>query len=177
VWARDPDEGQRNLAKLRQLVRGALAEMRILLFELRPTALEAADFGTLLHQLADALTGRTRIPVELILEAPGGEGAKTGTGLRPDSKEALYRIVQETFNNVAKHSEATQVKVTLRRKRGQAILVIADNGRGFASGSVTADRMGLTIMHERVEAIGGDLVVKSAPGQGTEVTVTWAAHD
>ena len=96
VWERNPDEGRRNLTKLRQLVRGALAEMRALLFELRPAALEQADLESLLRQLADALTGRTRIPVTVETEGQGD--------LPAEVKVACYRIAQETFNNIAKHA-------------------------------------------------------------------------
>ena len=95
VWERDPEEGQRNLLKLRQLVRGALAEMRTLLFELRPASLEHADLANLLRQLGDALTGRTRIPVEVIVDGEGDVPAEV--------KITIYRIAQEA---VQQHSQA-----------------------------------------------------------------------
>ncbi|MCK4724234.1 MAG: GAF domain-containing sensor histidine kinase, partial [Anaerolineales bacterium] len=165
VWERNPQEGQRNLVKLRQLVRGALGEMRTLLFELRPSALEAAELSTLLGQLSDALTGRTRIPVEVAID---GENA-----LPTDVKVALYRITQEAFNNIAKHSEATRVMVNLRSEAGQVILSIRDNGRGFDPEIVPADKLGLRIMRERAEEAGARLEVLSEQGQGTRVSVAW----
>jgi signal transduction histidine kinase len=169
VWERSPAEGQRNLAKLRQLVRGALAEMRTLLFELRPTALEAAGLDTLLHYLGDAMTSRTRIPVEVIVE----ETRETSADLPPDVKLAMYRIAQEAFNNIAKHAGATQATVTLHRLSEQSALTIHDNGRGFDPDSVSASRLGLGIMRERAEEIGAQLAIGSQAGQGTRISVTW----
>jgi len=169
VWARNPAEGQRNLVKLRQLVRGALAEMRTLLFELRPTALEAASLSTLLRHLGDAFTGRTRIPVEVA----AGAGAEDETELPPEVKLALYRIAQEAFNNIAKHARATQVTAGLQRRPNEVMLTIQDDGRGFAPESVSAERMGVHIMRERAESIGATLTIESVVGRGTEITVVW----
>ena len=168
VWERDPQEGQRNLVKLRQLVRGALGEMRTLLFELRPAALEAADLNTLLGHLSDALTGRTRIPVErsLLGEADPPTGVKI----------ALYRITQEAFNNIAKHSEATSVEVELHSEPGQVNLKISDNGRGFDPEMVPADKLGLRIMQERAEEAGVRLEVLGEQGKGTQVSVGWTGE-
>ena len=74
IWKRNPEEGLQNLEELRQLTRGALAEMRTLLLEMRPESLERADIKSLLTQLADAFIGRVRVPV-----CPGNPG-----GLRTD---------------------------------------------------------------------------------------------
>jgi PAS domain S-box-containing protein len=169
VWERDPDEGLRNLHKLRQLVRGALAEMRTLLFELRPAALKTADLEELVIQLGDALTGRTRIQVEAIL--------KGDTEILEDVKIVLYRITQEAFNNIEKHSGATQVTVTLDRAPQQVCLEIMDNGRGFDPAAVKGKHMGLRIMHERAQSIGASLQVDSKPGQGTCIQVVWPGSD
>lgn len=165
VWERNPDEGQRNLAKLRQLVRGALAEMRALLFELRPSALEYAELDTLLRQLADALTGRTRIPVEIEVSGQADPPAEI--------KVAFYRIAQEAFNNIAKHAAAEQAGVRLHQSPDRASLAITDNGRGFDPREVAGVRMGLVIMRERAESIGANLDVQSVPGQGTQVNLVW----
>ena len=165
VWERNAEEGQRNLFKLRQLVRGALAEMRTLLFELRPSALEAASLSTLLAHQGDALTGRTRIPVEVSVD-----GDET---LPPEVKIAIYRMAQEAFNNIAKHSEATEVVVKLRSGAGQVELTIADNGRGFDQSELPEDKLGLHIMAERADEVGARLGVESASGEGTRVSLTW----
>jgi signal transduction histidine kinase len=165
VWDRNPDQVAGSLAALLQLLRGALAEMRTLLFELRPAALEDASLDRLLHQQADLLTGRTRTPAEVTVQGRGD--------LPPEIKIALYRIAQEAFNNIVKHAGATQVTATLQHLPGAVKLSIQDDGRGFDPTSVPPERLGLRIMRERAEAAGADLVVDSAPGQGTRVAVEW----
>jgi signal transduction histidine kinase len=170
VWARSPEEGERNLQKLRQLVRGALAELRTLLFELRPAALEAAQLPDLLHYQSDAFTGRTRIPVNLDV-AGDGNGA-----LPAKVKIGLFRIAQETLNNVAKHAGATRVNIALQQSPDEIQLMVVDNGRGFEPAEATADRMGLRMMGERADNLGMNLLVESKPGIGTQVSVTWLAN-
>jgi signal transduction histidine kinase len=169
TWARNPAEGQRNLVKLRHLVRGALAEMRTLLFELRPWTLEAVELSRLLEYLGNALTGRTRASVEWDI---GGESE-----LSAETNVALYRIAQEAFNNIAKHARPTRVLVTLRREAEQGTLSIEDDGRGFDPASVGGDTMGLQIMRERAQAIGAKLTIESAPGRGTRVSVAWQTDE
>jgi signal transduction histidine kinase len=165
IWDRNPDEGKRNLVKLRQLVRGALGEMRTLLFELRPSALETADLETLLHQLGDTLTGRTRIPVELTVEGEDPPPVEV--------KIVLYRVAQEAFNNIAKHAEATRVDVHLQTRQNRVELKIRDFGRGFEIKSISSEHMGIRIMQERAETVGAQVEVESAPGTGTTVKVEW----
>ncbi len=165
IWRRDAAVGERDLDVLRQLVRGALAEMRTLLFELRPAALVAADLGTLLRQLADRLTGNSHVPVALLID---GDGA-----LPADVKIAVYRIAQEAFNNIAKHANATQAWVTLRVEQGDVFLSVRDDGRGFDPNNVAGDRLGLRFMAERAAPFSARLCVESAPRRGTEVKFTW----
>ena len=166
IWERNSGEGQRNLVKLRQLVRGALAEMRALLFELRPDSLEAAALTTLLTHLGDALTGRTRIPVSYQYI----EDSTPPT----EVKIAFYRVAQEAFNNIVKHSEATQVNVELLVKVDQVTLSITDNGRGFTPIELSEDKMGHQIMSERAQEIHANLELNSHPGKGTLVSISWS---
>ncbi len=171
-WERDREKGRRLLGELRQLSRGALAEMRTLLLELRPAALVEASLGDLLHQLAEAATGQGGLPVVVTLE---GE-----CHLPPDVHIALYRIAQEALNNAVKHARAGQVAVHLRclavppgEGTARAELWVRDDGRGFDRAQVLPDHLGLGIMHERAQAIGATLTVESEPGRGTEVRVVW----
>jgi signal transduction histidine kinase len=166
LWDRSPDEGRRRLAELRQLTRGALAEMRTLLLELRPTALLDAPLGDLLRQLSEAITGRARVPVEFKLE---GEPA-----VPPDIKVAFYRVAQESLNNVAKHAAASQAMVTLRCYPERTELRVSDDGRGFDPGTIPGDHLGVSIMRERAQAIGATLTIDSEPGEGTEIVLVWA---
>jgi PAS domain S-box-containing protein len=167
LWERDRDEGSRRLEELRQLTRGALAEMRTLLLELRPAALVQAELGGLLRQLAEAITGRARIAVQVTV---------TGNcDLPVDVKIALYRIAQEALNNVAKHAAATSATVSLDCHRRGVSLRIADDGRGFDLAKVPSDHLGLGIMRERADAIGAELQMESRCGQGTTITVVLSA--
>ena len=169
VWERSPAEGQRNLEKLRQLVRGALGEMRTMLFELRPSALENADVETLLPQLADAFSGRTRIPVSVTM--------RSTSPLPPDANVAFYRVAQEALNNIAKHADASQVSLDFVQNNGQARLTIADNGRGFDPAAVSTEGLGLNIMQERAAASGAQLNIDSRPGAGTKLIMFWQAPE
>lgn len=180
VWERDRVEGQQALEEMRELTRGALAEMRTLLMELRPTALIKAKLDDLLRQLAEGVIGRARVPVTLKVE---GQGA-----LSSDVHIALYRIAQEALNNVAKHAEASQATVGLYYAppalrvsppleggtgREGVELRISDDGCGFDMDQVSPDHLGLGIMRERAEGIGATLTIESQPGHGTQVVVTW----
>jgi PAS domain S-box-containing protein len=168
LWERSADEGRRRLVELRELTRGALAEMRALLLELRPAALTEAGLGDLLRQLAEATTGRARLPVEVAVD---GQRA-----LPADVQIALYRIAQEALNNVAKHAGASQAVVTLRSTPEQVELRIADDGRGFDPAAVPSGHLGVGIMRERAGTIGAVLQIDSHNRQGTQVLVTWRAQ-
>jgi signal transduction histidine kinase len=183
LWESDQAEGRQLLGELRQLTRGALAEMRTLLLELRPAALVEADLGDLLRQLAESVSGRSGIPVIVTLE-----GCPL-PDLPDDVHVALYRIAQEALNNVVKHAQAQQADVRLRcfRNRegteedggaewGAAVRVelrITDNGRGFDPATIAPDHLGLGIIRERGQAIGATLRIESQVGKGTVVEVAW----
>ena len=164
LWEKNRSEGDRRLQELRQLTRGALAEMRTLLVELRPNALIEIPLPTLLRQLTDALIGRARINIQLHTSGERKLPAEVQVG--------LYRIAQESLNNIVKHARATQVVVTLIMT-DTIRLSVADNGLGFDPGTVKPDHIGLRIMRERAEAIGGQFIVNSQPGEGTQISVIW----
>ncbi len=164
IWDMNENEGRRRLEDLRQLTRGALAEMRTLLVELRPDALIQIPLSDLLRQLCESLVGRVRLPIESSIEGQ--------RKLPPDVQVGLYRIAQEALNNVVKHSKATQAMVTLRLHE-TVRLSVADNGCGFIPADVPPDHLGLKIMRERADAIGARIAIQSEPGEGTQVTVTW----
>ncbi|RME69748.1 MAG: PAS domain S-box protein [Chloroflexi bacterium] len=165
LWIEDRAEGERVLQKFQRLTRGALAEMRTLLLELRPAALVEAKLDDLLHQLAEAMMSRKKIDVSLSVEGECSLPAEVQVG--------LYRIAQETLNNIAKHSRATHVSVTLQCATGRVNLQISDNGRGFEPTRLPPERLGLSIMRERAEAIGADLQIASEIGAGTQISIVW----
>jgi len=163
VWANDHKEGMDNLEQLQRLTRGALAEMRTLLLELRPAALLEATLGSLMEQLAQSLMSRKKLDVTVTVE---GECA-----LAPDVQIGIYRLAQESLNNIAKHSKATKVAIALRCRPEQIELVIQDNGRGFIVPEAAPQRLGHGIMRERAEAIGARLDIASEHGHGVRITV------
>lgn len=168
LWAIDAEEARKTTEELRQLTRGALAEMRTLLLELRPAVLTQARFSDLLRQLCEALIGRARLPIEINIQ---GERE-----LPPDVQVALYRIAQESLNNVAKYARATQVSVALDLSAAGARLEIVDNGTGYDPALLKPTSLGMRIMRERAEAIAAEIQFTSAPGAGTTVAVTWHDH-
>jgi signal transduction histidine kinase len=182
IWEMDQEEGRQLLRELQQLGRGALAEMRTLLLELRPAVLMDVHLGDLLRQLAEAVTGRTGVPVEVTIEGDGKPGQRT-PALPAEVHIALYRIAQEALNNVVKHAGASQMSVRMhcsacdtgpgKPRRQRVELSVCDNGTGFDPDRVPADCLGLGIIRERADAIGADLQIDSRPGEGTQVTVLW----
>ncbi|MEX2030672.1 MAG: histidine kinase [Anaerolineales bacterium] len=170
LWEREPDEARRSLEDLRRLTRGALAEMRALLAELRPASLTDAELGDLLRLLGNAFTGRTNVPVNVAVHGAGSLPAET--------QVAVYRICQEALNNIAKHAQASRVEVTVRYSPHDMELLLRDNGSGFVTTDATpTGHYGLGIMQERAEAVGAVLTVSSQPGQGTEVALRWRAQE
>ncbi len=165
LWDKNPEEGKRRLEELRRSTKGALAEMRILLLELRPAALTEVDLAELLHQMTDAATGKSGIPVILNVEGHGS--------LPADVQVVFYRIAQEALNNIQKHAEATEVTVNLGYSSDFVELVIKDNGVGFDPAVVSAEHLGLNIICERAEAIEAECVIESEIERGTQVKVVW----
>jgi len=165
IWESNVDQGLSRLEELRELTRGALAEMRTLLLELRPSALIEADLGELLRQLAESVIGRARIQVSV--------EADSECDLPPEVKIACYRIAQEALNNVAKHAEATQAWISLSCTEEEVILRIKDDGRGFDPENIAPDQLGMSIMYERAEDIHAKLDVSSVIDQGTQIQVVW----
>jgi two-component system nitrate/nitrite sensor histidine kinase NarX len=167
AWRQSPEKALRGVEELQRLTRGALAEMRTLLLELRPAALTEKPLSELLGSLCTAVMSRTRIPIELDVE---GEAL-----LAPEVQVALYRITQEALNNIAKHAAASQVGITGRCEPERVELRIEDDGRGFEPSAVAPGSLGLGIMRERAASIGATLCVESRPGAGTAVRVEWQA--
>ncbi len=165
LWERDQDLARQSLEDLRRLTRGAQAEMRTLLAELRPSTLTDSSLGDLLRLLGNALSGRINVPVTV-----------TATGeftLPAEVQIAFYRICQEALYNVAKHAKASQVEMTLRQTGDATELCIRDDGLGFDTQQIFSGHYGLGMMRERAEAAGVLLVISSQPGHGTELTIHW----
>ncbi len=165
-WRPASADARRSLDDVQRLTRGALAEMRTLLLEMRPAALAQSSLDDLLRHLVDATEARTRIPVKLSLtDAPPMPAHVT---------IALYRIAQEALNNVVRHSKARHAWVTLDCSGGLVTLVVGDDGRGFDSSHAGPEQFGLRIMRERAESVAALLSVAGAKRHGTVVTIQWS---
>jgi PAS domain S-box-containing protein len=169
LWDMDVQEAKKSTEELRQLTRGALAEMRTLLLELRPATLTQTCLTDLIRQLCEAFIGRSRLPITLTVE---GE-----CPLPPEVQIAFYRVAQESLNNVFKYARATHVDVKLFLSHSSVHLETRDNGLGFDLSTVKPTSLGMRIMRERAESIGADLSISSTPGSGTCVEMTWNKID
>jgi signal transduction histidine kinase len=153
-----------SVRQLSDLTQGALAEMRALLFELRPGALREEGLVAALRKQAAALTAREEVKVDV--QAPPGR-----ISLDERVEEQLYRLSQEALHNVVKHAQATHVQLCLSLAEDAVTLEVTDNGVGFDPAERHPGHMGLSTMAERAASLGGDLEVRSTPGNGTVIRV------
>lgn len=162
---RDPTRVAVQLDHLEELAQSALAEMRSLIFQLRPTRVEEIGLVPALQQHLTTLQSQHELNVELYLEDE--------PRLSPEQEVRLFRIVQEALNNVIKHAQTSQATVTFKRDNGRLILEITDQGIGFDPNLVGTSQgtLGLTSMRERAEMMGGVLNVETRPGEGVQLRV------
>lgn len=158
---RDPARSVRELAQVERLAAEALAELRTVIFELRP-----AD-------LADGLVASLRKHVEVLDRAHEATVriAADETVVLPEEHEAVaYRISQEALYNALRHAGARTVEVRLAAEDERAVLEVADDGSGFdVSDTEPQGGLGLASMRDRADSIGGELTIDAAPGKGTTV--------
>lgn len=155
----------RPLRELGDLTRGALAEIRALIFELRPQALGQEGFVVALQQHAAALSARERRVVEVT-------GPAHRVAVDERAEEQLFRVALEAVHNAVRHAEADRITVRVSMPDPAHVRVeISDDGRGFDPTLHFPGHFGLATMRERVEQIDGSLDITSAPGSGTTVTV------
>jgi signal transduction histidine kinase len=167
IWESDQAEGRKSLTTLHQLAQSALVEMRSLLLELRPSALVNANLGDLIRQLVEIMTNRTGLEFSVKI--------KGQVPIPPDVQIGLYRVLQESLNNIAHHAAATHVDIIFNSRPERIDLSIQDNGRGYDPSKVGLGHMGLSIMKDRVDAIGAKLTTVSKKGEGTLIKVKWSA--
>jgi signal transduction histidine kinase len=168
LHARQSDKVAPKLHELSQQTQSAMAEMRTLLLELRPANLLKTSMNELLNQLVATVRGRRKIPISCIVDAD--------LNLPDDVHVALYRIAQESLNNIIKHSEATHASISVRREDEQIELRVKDNGQGFDPGTTSAG-LGLNNIRERADAIGAALTITSSVDEGTELLLRWGKKD
>ena len=173
--ARNAAEIRGQIQELRELTVLTLEAVRKLAVELRPATLD--DLGLVAALEAYTEGYAARIPLKLDFSAEGFE--PQATRLAPQVELVLYRVVQEALTNAAKHAGATSVRVALRRSRREVVASVADDGCGFDVEEVMRFHergLGLFGMQERLALVQGQLVIDSAPHQGTRIEARVPIH-
>ena len=148
-----------------QTIDTTISSVRRIASELRPSILDDLGLNATMEWHIKEFEKRSGIAT--IVDIP-----KEELSLPDAYKTGLYRILQESLTNVSRHSGATTVTVLMRRHNGNAVLTIADNGKGFDATKRAQKTLGLLGMKERTEAMGGQYVISSADGKGTSVIVS-----
>jgi PAS domain S-box-containing protein len=158
---RDPGRVIEPLEYALSLAKAGLAEMRALIFELRPESLATEGLIAALEKQAASVQARHEISVHAALcdepDAP------------LEVKETVYRVAQEALHNTVKHAQAEGVELRLEQEAGEILLEVRDDGEGFDPGGSFPGHLGLKSMRERVARLGGTLRIESAPGEGTRI--------
>jgi signal transduction histidine kinase len=163
--AGDLESAQHYLSRVGDAVHQALKDMRVLIFQLRPPVLEKEGLVGALEQRLNAVEKRAGIRARLITDEV--------SPLSDSVTDGLYHIALAALNNALKHAEADAVTVTIRSDGETMTLEVVDDGHGFDPQAVQdGGGMGLVSMRERAAKLGADLVIDSAPGEGTRVRVS-----
>ena len=170
----DPEETNRLLSQATEQVDGAIAEMRRLIADLRPTTLDELGLGAALEALDERLARGGGIGVDLNLDLAFPNG-RASTRLVREIEDTVYRLIQEGLTNVARHASTDRATVEVKEADESLWVRIADAGCGFDP-STTAQGFGLLGMRERVALAGGSLDVKSSPGKGTSIVAVLPAR-
>lgn len=189
-WARElHDESLQSLAGLRVLlsaarrsepgelddllvqgieqIDSAIAEMRRLIADLRPSTLDQLGLGAALEALGERTGGGAAIEVQVSLDLDF-EAGRSESRMLGEVEDTAYRLVQEALNNAVNHGEAQRVVVEVSEERGSLRVRVSDDGKGFDPETRT-NGFGLVGMRERAELAGGTLELRSTPGQGTTI--------
>ena len=163
LHARGDGAAREQLERVQALARGAMEELRSVVFELRPASLEAEGLGQALRKHVEVLRHVTGREIELRVGSPPALGAAAAG--------QVFRIAQEALQNALRHADAGRIEVRLENGGGRLALTVADDGRGFDAYApgVRGRRLGLTSMEERAAELGGRLAIESRPGAGTTV--------
>lgn len=164
LFERDPQGAKNHLVEADNLVDSVRGELTDLIHELRPPSMNGDNFDETINEYLIEWAHQTGIKATLNVIG--------SCDLSLNIKQAIYRILQEALANVARHSAAEQVMVTIQYREQRGELTIYDDGRGFDTQG-HYDGIGLESMRERAESFGGDFSLSSMVGQGTQITVTF----
>jgi len=169
LLGRDPQKVKDELFKLENLARRTTKEIRTMLFTLRPVVLETQGLRAAVEQLADKFREMDDLPIRLEIEDLEGK-------LDTSTQAVAWFITEECLNNVKKHADARRVEVRMYLRDEHFVVEIQDDGKGFDVDAVMADydqrgSLGLLNLQERADLVNGRTTIKSAPGEGTQVTL------
>ena len=153
---RDPATEQQ-LSAAADRTRRAVGSLRSLLVDIYPPNLSDAGLGAALEDLAAGLEAHTTVDIP------------AGLALDDTCQQVLYRVARESTQNIAKHAEASNVRLSLQRSGDQVTLSISDDGVGFVPGEVAPGHVGLALMQDLAVQVGGRLDIDAAPGAGATV--------
>jgi signal transduction histidine kinase len=165
LFDRDPDEAKKMLSKTLENTKNGLAETRRALIDLRSSELEAYGLTQAIKNMVSSAADRSGFETEFHLE-------KELDMLPEDITHCLYRCAQEAVENTLRHANAKNVIVNLMAEGEDVVMSIKDNGKGFDPQGLGKEHLGIRGMRERVEILGGTLVIESAKNLGTEIKVT-----
>jgi signal transduction histidine kinase len=163
LLARDLTTAREQVERVQELAQDAVAELRAVVFQLRPAEIEAEGLAAALRKHVELVRRAHGADVELLL---AGDPQR-----RPTIDEEVFRIAQEALQNAVRHAAASRIEVALDEFPTGLWLRISDDGVGFDPGAaeLRARRLGLTSMEERARALGARLEIASAPGAGTRI--------
>lgn len=159
----EPEQAMASLEYVIGLTEAGLAEMRALIFELRPESLETEGLVAAITKQVAVLQARYHLTVQMDVCAE--------PELSLEIKHTLYRVAQEALHNIIKHAHASAVVLRLARQEHEIVLDVHDDGRGFDPTKAFPGHLGLQSMRSRVARAGGVLAIKSEPDQGTSVHI------
>jgi signal transduction histidine kinase len=166
LFNRDPETAKRHVYEADTLVNSVRKELTNLIFELRPPSMDERNFHEILNEYAVEWAHQNDIAIEVNLE--------NGKELNFEIKQTFFRIMQEALANIARHSKAHSVRLSLIYDKNSVTLAISDDGIGFCT-NVKQEGLGLGLgldsMQERTESLNGKFILRSEPGQGTSISI------
>ncbi|MYL32347.1 sensor histidine kinase [Pontibacillus yanchengensis] len=163
LFEKDPAKAKQQLEEITSMALQAQTEMRALLLHLRPVHLSGEPLHQGVHNLIKELKQKCQIEFDLEMDE--------AVGISDGAEEHLFRIVQEALSNILRHSEATEVIVSLHMRHEELFLHIGDNGKGFEIDQDKKMSYGLKTMRERCEEIGGTFAIRSKQHAGTYIDI------
>jgi NarL family two-component system sensor histidine kinase LiaS len=161
LLGKKPEVAQQHLVEAESLAYQVQQELTTLIQELRPLELQDKGLPIALQEYVTTWSRQRGITADLHISDVDA--------LPPALEEALWRVAQEALSNIARHSQASRVEVSLACEPGKIILSITDNGQGFARSTVSDSSVGLHSMQERIQALAGTLTIESKIGEGTRI--------